>query len=166
LHSTLRNLTLVLIGFVACAESSAEAATPTPPAPRFALPGRSGETVALDSLDARVVLVDFWASWCVPCRKSFPWMNALREQYGAKGLAIVAINLDKDRAAADAFLAKNPAAFTVAFDPAGQTAEAYRVSGMPSTVLIGQDRTILVRHTGFDSKHAGEIEAAIEEALE
>ena len=134
-------------------------------APRFTLPGRSSEPVALDSLAGRVVLVDFWASWCVPCRQSFPWMNALREKYGAKGLSIVAINLDKDRAAAEAFLGKNPAAFTLAFDASGKTAEAYRVEAMPSTFVVGRDGTLLVRHAGFDAKKTGEIEAAIEGAL-
>jgi cytochrome c biogenesis protein CcmG/thiol:disulfide interchange protein DsbE len=134
-------------------------------APHFALPGRSGATVALDSLHARVVLVDFWASWCVPCRKSFPWMNSLRERYGEKGLAIVAVNLDKERAPAEDFLKKNPASFTVAFDPAGRTATEYRVSGMPSTFLIGSDGAILIRHVGYDPKKTGEIEAAIQEAL-
>jgi thiol-disulfide isomerase/thioredoxin len=154
---------LVLLG----ASSNLVDAAPTSAtiAPRFALAGRGDTTVALDSLAAKVVLVDFWASWCGPCRKSFPWMNALHEKYGARGLAVVAISLDKERAAADAFLARNPAAFTVAFDPAGKTAEAYRVKGMPSTYLIAPDGTILVRRTGFDPKETSGIEAAIEEAL-
>jgi len=150
---------------VRAADAPAPAKSASAHAPSFALPDRLGKTVTLDSLAGKVVLLDFWASWCVPCRQSFPWMNALREKYGAKGLAVVAINLDKDRAAADAFLVKNPAAFTVAFDASGKTAEAYRVAAMPSTYVIAKDGTILVRHTGFDPKKTSEVETAIEGAL-
>jgi len=145
-------------------------ARPVPPpgagggsAPAFSLPGRTG-TVSLDSLRGRVVYVDFWASWCDPCRRSFPWLNTLRERYAGRGLTIVAINLDKDRRAADAFLEKFPASFLVAYDPAGKTAEAYRVSAMPSSFLIGPTGTLLASHAGFDPRKTGEIEALIQEA--
>lgn len=143
---------------------SSSGESPRPTAPRFSLPVRSGGTVTLESLKAKVVLVDFWASWCGPCRKSFPWMTSLQERYGKKGLAIVAINLDKDRSAAESFLVKYPASFAVAFDPAGKTAEAYKVTAMPSTYLVGSDGTILASHLGFDPRQTGEIETRIEEA--
>ena len=145
-------------------------ARPTPPtgasggsAPTFSLPGRTG-TVSLDSLRGRVVYVDFWASWCEPCRRSFPWLNTLRERYAGRGLTIVAINLDKDRRAADAFLGKFPASFLVAYDPAGKTAEAYRVSAMPSSFIIGPTGILLSSHAGFDPRKTGTIEALIQEA--
>ena len=132
-------------------------------APHFTLPARQGMVVS-DSLHAKVMLVDFWASWCGPCRQSFPWLRALHEQYGAKGLAIVAINLDKDRAAADEFLASHPAPFRVAFDPAGKTADAFAVTAMPSTFLIAADGTILYAHAGFDARKTGPIANLIQEA--
>jgi thiol-disulfide isomerase/thioredoxin len=166
----LRHARLVVVlacaaGFALAATSICPAAPATPAAaPRFVLPGRAAAPVALDSLRAKVVLVDFWASWCVPCRKSFPWMASLHDRYGAKGLSIVAINLDKERPDAESFLAKYPAPFTVAFDPAGKTAEAYGVRGMPTTVLVGPDGTILARHLGFDPRHTKELESLIEEA--
>lgn len=132
-------------------------------APAFTLPGPTG-TVSLDSLRGRVVYVDFWASWCDPCRRSFPWLNTLRERYADRGLTIVAINLDKERSAADAFLERFPASFLVAFDPAGKTAEAYRVSAMPSSFLIGPTGTLLSSHAGFDPRKTGAIEALIQQA--
>jgi thiol-disulfide isomerase/thioredoxin len=144
--------------------ASTDAASKPDPAPSFTLASRSGPAVALDSLRSQVVLVDFWASWCVPCRQSFPWMNALQERYGARGLRVVAINLDKERALADKFLAAHPATFTVAFDPSGKTAEAYRVAAMPSSFLISRDGKILVRHAGFDPKKTSELENAIAKA--
>jgi thiol-disulfide isomerase/thioredoxin len=139
--------------------------TKTPPvAPVFTLPGLQGE-VTLGSLRGKAVLVDFWASWCGPCRQSFPWMNGLQKRYGDKGLAIVAVNLDKDRELASHFLAEVPAAFTVAFDPSGKTAESYRVKALPTTFLVSPDGKLLLTHTGFDAKHASEFEAQIAEAL-
>jgi cytochrome c biogenesis protein CcmG/thiol:disulfide interchange protein DsbE len=133
-------------------------------APAFTLPGLQGE-VTLESLRGKAVLVDFWASWCGPCRQSFPWMNGLQKRYGDKGLAIVAVNLDKDRELASQFLAEVPAAFTVAFDPSGKTAESYRVKALPTTFLVSPDGKLLLTHTGFDAKHASEFEAQIAEAL-
>jgi thiol-disulfide isomerase/thioredoxin len=135
-----------------------------PVAPAFTLPGLQGE-VTLGSLRGKAVLVDFWASWCGPCRQSFPWMNDLQKRYGDKGLAIVAVNLDKDRELASQFLAEVPAAFTVAFDPSGKTAESYKVKAMPTTFLVSPDGKLLLTHTGFDAKHASEFEAQIAEAL-
>ena len=91
--------------------------------------------------------------------------TSLAERNRARGLEIVAINLDKDRALADGFLAEHPAAFAVAFDPKGATAEAYRVTVMPSSFVIGRDGALLLRHTGFDPRRTREVEARIEEAL-
>jgi thiol-disulfide isomerase/thioredoxin len=133
-------------------------------APAFTLPATSG-TVALDSLRGRVVYLDFWASWCEPCRKSFPWMNTLRERYAGRGLTVVAINLDKSRDLADSFLENYPATFRVAFDPAGKVAEAYRVMAMPTSFVIGRDGKVRFTHIGFQTGKTAQVEAKIEEAL-
>jgi len=141
-------------------------AKPTPaggPAPRFSLPATKG-VVALDSLRGQVVLVDFWASWCEPCRKSFPWMADVYRRYSPQGFSIVAINLDKERDAADHFLAQHPAPFTIAFDPNATSAEAFHVRAMPSSFLIGRDGTILDSHAGFDPRKVDSWESRIREA--
>ena len=91
-------------------------------------------------------------------------MGAIQQKYASKGLRVVAINLDKDPALADAFLEERPASFTVAFDAAGKTADAYRVKAMPTSFLIGRDGNILFSHAGFDPRHTGEFEARIQEA--
>jgi cytochrome c biogenesis protein CcmG, thiol:disulfide interchange protein DsbE len=135
----------------------------TAAAPAFTLPSRDG-TVSSDSLRGKVVYLDFWASWCGPCRGSFPWLRSLHERYGSKGLVVVAVNLDKTRADADAFLEQFPAPFTVAFDPAGKTPEAYHVAAMPTSFLIGRNGAIVHRHAGFNPKQTAKIEALIEEA--
>jgi cytochrome c biogenesis protein CcmG, thiol:disulfide interchange protein DsbE len=113
-----------------------------------------------------VVYVDFWASWCGPCRKSFPWMNELQKRHAAAGLEVVAINVDEKREDAAAFLAKVPAAFTIAYDPAGGTPKAYRVKGMPSSALVGRDGQLLWVHTGFSEADIGSLEERIRAALQ
>ncbi|HVJ30434.1 MAG TPA: TlpA disulfide reductase family protein, partial [Gammaproteobacteria bacterium] len=84
---------------------------------------RAAPPAELAPVEGRVVWVDFWASWCVPCRRSFPWLNSMHRKYGADGLQIIAVNLDKDRALADKFLAEVPAEFALRFDPAGELAK-------------------------------------------
>ena len=136
-------------------------------APAFVLPTLTG-TVVSDSLRGKLIYIDFWASWCEPCRRSFPWMRHLQETLGEQGLTTLAINVDKDRAAAAAFLEKYPApfpaGFAIAFDPAGSTAHAFKVSGMPSSFLIGRDGAILWSHVGFDPKKTTQIETLIRES--
>jgi cytochrome c biogenesis protein CcmG/thiol:disulfide interchange protein DsbE len=143
---------------------AAQAAKAPATAPPIHLPGRTGQ-VDSDSLHAKLMVVDFWASWCVPCRHSFPFFARLDSIYGSKGLVIVAVNLDKTREAADGFLAKYPASFRVAFDASGETAEAYHVKGMPTTYLVGEDGRVISSHVGFDDKSAAALEAQIARAL-
>jgi thiol-disulfide isomerase/thioredoxin len=138
---------------------------PVAPTAGFTLPTSSG-TVALDALRGKVVLVDFWASWCVPCRRSFPWMSALADRYAASGLVVVAINLDKSRDLAEEFLRDLAPSFIVAFDPAGKTAEAYHVTAMPSSYLVGRDGSLVYALAGFDPRDEGKLESKIKEAVE
>jgi thiol-disulfide isomerase/thioredoxin len=132
--------------------------------PDFTLPTNS-HPVSLRDFRGKVVFVDFWASWCMPCRQSFPWMSSMLDRYSAQGLVIVAINLDKKREAADTFLAEFPAPFVVAFDPAGKTAEAFHVEAMPSSFLVSRIGTIVYSHAGFEQAKARTVEDQIKEAL-
>lgn len=119
------------------------------PAPQFSLPDMQGQNVALEALKGKVVYLDFWASWCVPCKQSFPWMNELRKTWDSADVAVIAINLDKKEGPVRGFLDKNPADFTVLRDPAGAMAEAYKVKGMPSTFLIDKQGNIVYSQIGF-----------------
>jgi thiol-disulfide isomerase/thioredoxin len=134
-------------------------------APEFTLEGR-GAKVSLNAFRGKLVYLDFWASWCAPCKRSFPWMNGLQQRYGAAGLQVVAINVDSSRDDAERFLATTPANFTVAFDPAGAIPKAYAILGMPSSFLIGPDGQVLLAHTGYTGATAGAIEDAIDKALQ
>ena len=124
----------------------------------------SGDSLVSER-EGKVVVVDFWASWCVPCRRSFPWMNTMTEKYADDGLVIVAVNLDKDRAAADAFLAEIPADFEIEFDPEATIAREYGVEAMPSSFVFGRDGKLVARHLGFKVKKQDEYEAVLVEAL-
>jgi thiol-disulfide isomerase/thioredoxin len=143
----------------------AQAAAPGAAAPELRLPDAAGRTVALESLRGKVVYVDFWASWCGPCKRSFPWMNEMAQKYGAKGLEIVAVNLDRKRDDADRFLHATPAAFTVVFDPAGATPAAWQVRGMPSSYLVDAAGRVVMVENGFRDERKAEVEERIRAAL-
>ncbi len=112
-----------------------------------------------------VVYIDFWASWCGPCRKSFPWMNKIQSQYQSQGFTIISINLDADKNLANKFLLETPANFAVIYDPKGKIAKHFKIQGMPSSMLIGRDGKIKSRHTGFFTNKISTYEQEIEELL-
>ncbi len=135
------------------------------PAPAFALRDARGDIVSLESLRGQVVYVDFWASWCGPCRRSFPWMNEMQRRYGGQGLAIVAINVDKNPADAARFLERNPAQFAVAYDRAGATPLAYAVRDMPSSYLIDSRGKVVEVEHGFRDERKDALERRIQALL-
>ena len=129
-------------------------------APPIKLPGVDG-TVNLEDFRGKVVYLDFWASWCIPCKKSFPWMNKIKEKYKEKGFEIIAVNLDKNKASADAFLKGMEVQFILAFDQNGDSAAEYQLSGMPSSYLIGRDGKVYASHIGFRDKDKDDLEQVI-----
>jgi cytochrome c biogenesis protein CcmG/thiol:disulfide interchange protein DsbE len=128
-------------------------------------PLEAAPPAGLAPVSGKVVWVDFWASWCVPCRRSFPWLNTMHRKYGPEGLEIIAVNLDKERALADGFLAEVPAEFSVRFDPDGNLAKEFAVQAMPSSYLLAADGTVLASHFGFKTADAPDYERAIQDAL-
>ena len=136
-------------------------------APDFTLPRLAGgEAFALSSLAGRVVLVDFWASWCTPCRHSLPAYDSLYAALGPRGFEVVAINLDESADDATGFLAENPLTYVVVRDAAGDSARAYGVRGMPSSYLVACDGTIRSRAAGFRTQELAALRARIESLLE
>ena len=133
-------------------------------APEFTLDGQAG-AVRLADFKGKLVYLDFWASWCGPCKQSFPWMNELQARYREQGLRVVGVNVDKQRADADRFLARVPAQFALAFDAAGQAPRSYGVKAMPTSVLIDPSGRILEIHSGFSEEERAERERKIRRAL-
>lgn len=128
-------------------------------------PLRADKALDLSEYRGKVVLVDFWASWCVPCRRSFPWMNEMQEKYAGSGLVIIAINMDAEASEAQAFLDNYPANFKIINDPGGDIARSYDVIAMPSSYVIGRDGSLIKTHLGFKVKKQSEYESVLLEAL-
>lgn len=122
-------------------------------------------TLNLDAYQGKVVIVDFWASWCVPCRRSFPWMNAMQSKYGDDGLVIVGVNMDAEQSEAQTFLDEFPVVFNIVYDPAGDLAREYDVIAMPSSYIFDRDGNQVARHLGFKVKEQNEYEALLVETL-
>ncbi len=132
------------------------------PPPLAPVDSAVGDTILLEG---KVVYVDFWASWCPPCRHSFPWMKDLGRSYAAKGLQIVTINLDKDRAAAEKFLGEINAGLPVIFDPDGSLAKRFHVEAMPTSFLYGRDGVLRERYQGFRAEDTTAVDSLIEVLL-
>jgi thiol-disulfide isomerase/thioredoxin len=113
----------------------------------------------------KVVYLDFWASWCKPCQKSFPWMNNLMAKYPAENFTVITINLDAESEAMHQFLGKVKADFDIYHDPSGQIAEQFKVEGMPTSYLIDASGKVVKKHIGFYTKHVDKYEREIEELL-
>ena len=136
--------------------------------PAVKLSRADGTQLDLSGLRGRVVLVDFWASWCGPCRESFPFLDGLRQQHAERGLTVVGVNVDEDRADAQRFLDRTPVAFDIVYDAEAATPPRFGVKAMPSTYVFGRDGTLRAVHLGFrDSDRASltqEVAAALAEA--
>ena len=134
-------------------------------APEFSLDSANNTRVNIRDFKGKVVYLDFWASWCGPCRASFPWMNKMQEKYKGEDFKILAINLDEDKEAVSGFLDKYPAEFTILFDPQAKTPDDYKVMGMPSSYLINREGKIISSHIGFQEVKIPQYEKEIYEAL-
>ncbi len=133
-------------------------------APDFKLDGQQKQ-VKLSDYRGQIVYLDFWASWCQPCRKSFTWMNKMQSLYGAEGFTVIAINLDESRLKANKFLQQIPANFDVAFDPRGNTAESYNVKAMPSSYIIDKNGNVIHANLGFRGNDEEKLEAKIRDLI-
>ena len=126
--------------------------------PDFELP-QSKVAQKLSDLKGKWVYLDFWASWCAPCRQSFPWMNDMQVKYGAKNFLILAINLDEKKKDADSFLNQTHASFELAFDPSGESAKLMQLKGMPTSYLIDPNGKLVLIHSGFRNEDRTLIES-------
>ena len=119
----------------------------------------------LASHQGKVVYLDFWASWCKPCQRSFPWMNSLQKKYPADSFKIITINLDQVSDDMHYFLGKVPAEFDIYHDPSGRLAEKFGLEAMPTSYLIDATGKVVKKHIGFYTKDIDKYEREIEELL-
>jgi cytochrome c biogenesis protein CcmG, thiol:disulfide interchange protein DsbE len=131
----------------------------------LAMSARAESPLPLDNYRGKVVVVDFWASWCAPCRQSFPWLNSLQARYADRGLVVLGINVDRNRAEAERFLREVPAHFQMFYDPSGVLASQYNLMGMPTSLVFGPDGQLVRTHVGFKKATSAEREAELVELL-
>jgi cytochrome c biogenesis protein CcmG, thiol:disulfide interchange protein DsbE len=112
-----------------------------------------------------VVWLDFWASWCGPCRQSFPFMQRMQQRFGDKGLIVVAVNLDHQRKDADRFLAGFSHDFAIRYDAAGTLPTSMNVKAMPTSILLDAAGNIVATHSGFKTTDENQYEAEVEQLL-
>lgn len=123
------------------------------------------KNMSLEDYRGKTLLLDFWASWCGPCRASFPWMNEMQSKYQDQGFEVVAINLDMRPELAYAFLEQIPAEFHVLLDEDALLPDAFNVIGMPTSYLIDKEGRLRAQHVGFQEAKVNEYEAGIKALL-
>jgi thiol-disulfide isomerase/thioredoxin len=131
----------------------------------------SGSSAFADSLldlaayKGKVVYLDFWASWCKPCRESFPWMDSVQRSYAGKGLVVVGVNVDQERDLAERFMQQMNPHFRIVFDPQGTLAEMFKVSGMPASFIIDRQGVVRFKHLGFRTERQAGLDAELNALL-
>jgi peroxiredoxin len=119
-------------------------------APEFSLQSLNGQTVSLSSLKGKVVLIDFWAQWCEPCKKELPQLDKLAKEYAGKGVQIVAVNIDKQRGNAERMVKQLGLSLDVLLDPAGSVAGSYDLPKMPTSFVVDKKGIVRYVNEGFE----------------
>ncbi|MFN7983887.1 MAG: TlpA disulfide reductase family protein [Vicinamibacterales bacterium] len=144
--------------------TSLAAATPKD-LPSLTLHTLDGKTVTTADLKGKVVLLDFWASWCIPCRKSFPEVDKLSREFEQKGLTVIAVSVDEQRKNAESFLSQYPHSMTIALDDKGTAAQAFDLQGMPSSLIVDRTGHIRYTHMGYTDKTIAQFRTEIAQLL-
>jgi len=142
-------------------------ADPTGPAPQFTLAAKGGSDVSLSQFKGRVVMINFWASWCGPCRQEMPLLESIYKKYNKLGFTMLGVNVEPDSKAADAWLQETPVSFPILYDRDSKVSKLYDVAGMPSTVIIDRTGKLRKLHRGYkpgdENEYLDSIRALIRE---
>ena len=135
------------------------------PAPDFTLQARGGGDVSLSDLRGDVVMINFWATWCGPCREEMPHLEALHQRYSNLGFKLLGVNVEEDSRLSDQFLAETPVSFDILFDPHNGVSELYDVIAMPSTVLVDRAGNMRFIHHGYQEGYEMEYQTQVRALL-
>ena len=135
----------------------------------FRLDARGGKQLALNELRGQVVMINFWATWCGPCRQEMPLLEQMHKKYQPMGFTLVGINVEEDSSGAEAWLQKTPVTFPILFDRQNRVSKLYNVSGMPSSVLIDRKGNVRYLHRGYkagdENTYLDHIRALVKEKV-
>jgi peroxiredoxin len=159
---------VALLAILLCAAPPAIAAVnPGAPAPAFTLAARDGGKLSLADLKGQVVMINFWATWCGPCRQEMPLLAQLHDKYEPLGFTMLGVNVEPDSAAAVAWLKGVPVTFPILFDTDSAVAGSFGVEGMPSSVLVDRNGQVRYIHRGYkpgdEAKYADMIRSLVKE---
>ncbi len=158
---------LAFLLLVSGAAAAVASAAPGGAAPDFTLAARDGSKVRLADLRGQVVMINFWASWCGPCRQEMPLLGQLQAKYEPLGFTLLGVNVEPDSAAAVAWLKGVPVAFPILFDTDSSVATRFGVEGMPSTVFVDRNGQVRYVHRGYkpgdEAKYADMIRSLVKE---
>jgi thiol-disulfide isomerase/thioredoxin len=119
------------------------------PAPDFTLKTNSGENYRLSEHRGEVLLINFWASWCGPCRQEMPLLEEIHQKYSKLGFSVLGVNVDEDSAMADKILNDIPVNFPILYDQSSDISKLYNVDAMPTTVMVDRNGNMRVLHRGY-----------------
>jgi len=157
-----------LLALLSCLSLSAATGSGAPAAaPEFRLASRAGGEIALSELRGQVVMINFWASWCGPCRQEFPALDEMYRKYKPMGFTMVGINVESEKSDAERFLGMRPVSFPILFDPDNKVSGNYGVSAMPTTVLVDRQGRLRWQHRAYkpgdEAKYIEQIRAMLRE---
>jgi peroxiredoxin len=136
------------------------------PAPDFALRSMQGPSVRMSEHLGEVVIINFWATWCGPCREEMPHLEALYEKYKSLGFTLVGVNVENNPEGAKKWLAENgPVTFPVLLDTKNEVSKLYKVETMPSTVVIAKDGSMRFVHHGYKAGYEGDYQNEVRQLL-
>ena len=141
--------TLIPTLLLALLGGTATATGPAPAAPDFALPARDGGEVRLSELKGQVVMINFWATWCGPCRQEMPLLQQIHAKYEPLGFTMLGVNVEPDSVAAQNWLKGMPVSFPIVFDRKSEVSSSFGVEAMPSSVLIDREGRVRHVHRGY-----------------
>ncbi len=140
---------------------------PAKPAPAFALSSLGGKTIDLSQYKGQVVMINFWATWCGPCRQEMPLLEQLHKKYKPMGFTLLGVNVEPDSKAAADWLKTTPVSFPILFDTDSKVSKLYAVAGMPSTVIVDRKGNLRWLHRGYkpgdENQYLNQVRALLRE---
>jgi peroxiredoxin len=161
LSSKAKTFTFALLAASTMLVSANAFASDKPLAPDFTLKSKESGNIKLSEQRGNIVMVNFWASWCGPCREELPEMEALYQEYQDLGFEILAVNVDDEESKADVLLDDIEVTFPILYDTAGDVSKLYDVNAMPTTVIIDRDGNQRLLHLGYRAGDEKKYEKAI-----